>query len=43
MDDGKVISTKMSLHSYWASLDEIPKYINLPLMFFVGRIFYRKL
>jgi hypothetical protein len=43
MGDEEVISNKTSLHFYWASLDGIPKYINLSLMFFVGRIFYRKL
>ena len=43
MDDGGVGATKMSVHFYWASLDGIPKYINLLLMFLVGRIFYRKL
>jgi hypothetical protein len=43
MDDGGVGFAKTSVNFYCASLVGIPKYINLPLMFFIGRIFYRKL
>jgi hypothetical protein len=43
MDDEGVGFSKTSVHFYWPSLDGIPKYINLPLLFFMGRIFFRKI